>query len=139
MQQAANVANLNWLLNDLIQRVPGARNAIVLSADGLLMASSDMISREDAEHLAAVASSIQSLARGVSQRFSGGPTRQTVIEMESAVLLVTAAGRGACLGVLSEAQADMGMIAYEMAMLVGRLGTHLTAADRTAVGEPGGR
>ena len=55
---------LNWLLEDLIQRVVGARHAVVLSADGLLLGRSAGLSRDDSEHLSAMASAFQSLARG---------------------------------------------------------------------------
>jgi predicted regulator of Ras-like GTPase activity (Roadblock/LC7/MglB family) len=125
-------ADLAWLLDDLIKRVPEAQHAIVLSADGLLMAASREFEHEDAEHLAAVAAGIQSLAKGVGERFDGGPVRQTVVEMRSAYLLVTVAGQGACLAVLSTEEADIGLIAYEMAMLVTGLGHHLTAASRNS-------
>jgi predicted regulator of Ras-like GTPase activity (Roadblock/LC7/MglB family) len=56
--------------------------------------------------------------------------RQTVVEMESAFLFVTAAGQGACLAVLASADADLGLIAYEMAMLVTRVGKTMNAPDR---------
>jgi predicted regulator of Ras-like GTPase activity (Roadblock/LC7/MglB family) len=125
-------ADLAWLLDDLIKRVKEAEHAIVLSADGLLMASSQEFEHEDAEHLAAVAAGIQSLAKGVGERFNGGPVRQTVVEMRSAYLLVTVAGHGACLAVLSSEDADIGLIAYEMAMLVTGVGHHLSATSRTA-------
>lgn len=125
-------ADLAWLLDDLIKRVPEAQHAIVLSADGLLMAASREFEHEDAEHLAAVSAGIQSLAKGVGERFNGGPIRQTVVEMRSAYLLVTVAGQGACLAVLSTEEADIGLIAYEMAMLVTGLGHHLTAASRSS-------
>ncbi len=69
--------------------------------------------------MAAVAASFQSLARGAGESFGGGPVRQTIVEMESSFLFVTAAGR-ACLAVLAAADADLGIIAYEMAMLVTR-------------------
>jgi predicted regulator of Ras-like GTPase activity (Roadblock/LC7/MglB family) len=125
-------ADLAWLLDDLIKRVHEAQHAIVLSADGLLMAASREFEHDDAEHLAAVAAGIQSLAKGVGERFGGGPIRQTVVEMRNAYLLVTVAGQGACLAVLSTEEADIGLIAYEMAMLVTGLGHHLSAASRTA-------
>jgi predicted regulator of Ras-like GTPase activity (Roadblock/LC7/MglB family) len=124
-------ADLAWLLDDLIKRVHEAQHAIVLSADGLLMAASREFDHEDAEHLAAVAAGIQSLAKGVGERFGGGPIRQTVVEMRNAYLLVTVAGQGACLAVLSTEEADIGLIAYEMAMLVTGLGHHLSATSRT--------
>lgn len=122
--------NLDWLLDDLVERVPSALKAVVLSADGLLMGSSRGLTREDAEHMSAMAAGFQSLAKGASRHFAAGPVRQTVIEMESAYLFVTAAGHGACLAVLSAADADIGLVAYEMAMLVTRVGQTLSASAR---------
>nr|BFE76079.1 hypothetical protein GCM10020092_093800 [Actinoplanes digitatis] len=56
--------------------------------------------------------------------------RQTVVEMEDAFLLVTAAGLGACLAVVATSDADLGLIAYEMAMLVVRVGQTMDAPER---------
>ncbi|MBD2891950.1 roadblock/LC7 domain-containing protein [Actinomadura nitritigenes] len=128
---------LNWLLDSLVQRVAQVQNAVVLSSDGLRMAASRGLGQEASDHLAAVAASFQSLARGAGESFGGGPVRQTIVEMESAFLFVTAAGRGACLAVLADADADLGMIAYEMAMLVTRVGQHLSANPRVAAAEGG--
>ena len=133
MAQTKQSANLTWLLNDLVERVPTAQQAVVLSADGLLMGASATLSREDAEHLSAMAAGFQSLAKGASRHFRAGPVRQTVVEMESAFLFVTAAGLGACLAVLASSDADLGLIAYEMAMLVTRVGEFMNAPDRSAV------
>ncbi|GAB2949408.1 roadblock/LC7 domain-containing protein [Micromonospora polyrhachis] len=125
-------SDLTWLLDDLVGRVKQAENAIVLSVDGLLVASSQAMTRDDAEHLAAMAAGIQSLARGAGKRFGGGPVQQTIIEMKSSFLFVTAAGHGACLAVLANEDADVGLIAYEMAMLVTRAGKFLGSPARTA-------
>ena len=133
MTQRAGTANeLNWLLNSLVERVPDVRKAVVLSADGLLVGGSSGLERADAEHLAAVAASFSSLARGAGRQFGGGKVRQTIVEMDEAFLFVTQAGAGACLAVLTRAQADVGLIAYEMALLVSRVGPHLTAPPRSA-------
>jgi predicted regulator of Ras-like GTPase activity (Roadblock/LC7/MglB family) len=123
-------ATLDWLLDDLIERVPSAQQAVVLSADGLLIGASSELSREDGEHLAAMAAGFQSLARSASRHFRAGAVRQTVVEMDEAFLFVTAAGQGACLAVLSESDADIGLIAYEMAMLVIRVGQSLSMPTR---------
>ncbi|MER7279992.1 roadblock/LC7 domain-containing protein [Dactylosporangium sp. NPDC000244] len=127
-------ASLNWLLDDLVDRVPSVQRSVVLSVDGLMIGASKGLSQEDAEHLSAVAAGFQSLARGAGRHFGGGAVRQTIIEMESAFLFVTAAGRGACLAVLAAADADIGLIAYEMAMLVQRVGQNLTASARAVEG-----
>ena len=122
--------NLDWLLDDLVDRVVGADHAIVLSADGLLLGRSRGLDAEDAEHLSALASAFQSLARGTGRHFGGGDVRQTVVEMEHAYLFVTAAGTGACLAVLATEDADVGLVAYEMNLRVKRVGQFLTAAPR---------
>jgi predicted regulator of Ras-like GTPase activity (Roadblock/LC7/MglB family) len=131
------VIGLDWLLDDLVARVPAAQQAVVLSADGLLMGSTSGLAREDAEHLSAMAAGFQSLAKGASRHFGTGPVRQTVVEMESAYLFVTAAGQGACLAVLSDADSDIGLVAYEMAMLVTRVGQTMTAPARMRHRAPG--
>jgi uncharacterized protein len=132
VQKTTSTGDLTWLVDDLVDRVAEARHAVVLSADGLLIASSSALSREDAEHLSAVAAGFQSLARGAGRHFGGGAVRQTIVEMDSAFLFVTAAGTGACLAVLASEDADVGLIAYEMAMLVTRVGQYLSTPIRTA-------
>jgi len=130
--------NLTWLLDDLVKRVTTAKQAVVLSADGLMMGASTSMTREDAEHLSAMAAGFQSLAKGASRHFKAGPVRQTVVEMEDAFLFVTAAGQGACLAVVATADADLGLIAYEMAMLVTRVGPKMDAPGRPAASSDAG-
>ena len=123
-------SDLDWLLDDLVVRVPDVDKAVILSRDGLAIAASSALGREDSEHLAAVASGFQSLARGAGRHFGGGHVRQTIVEMDTAFLFVTSAGEGSCLAVLSPASADAGLVAYEMAILVKRVGQHLSVNPR---------
>lgn len=124
---------LSWLLDDLAARVDDVKQALILSRDGLAIAASQSLSRDDAEHLSALAAGVQSLARGAGEHFSLGEVRQTIIELEHAFLFVTAAGHGSCLAVMCPSNADAGLVAYEMAMLVKRAGPHLVAQPRLTV------
>ncbi|MEU1015464.1 MULTISPECIES: roadblock/LC7 domain-containing protein [unclassified Streptomyces] len=121
---------LGWLLDDLTRRMEHVRHALVLSNDGLVTGASSDLEREDAEHLAAVSSGLHSLAKGSGRHFRAGNVRQTMIEFDDAVLFVTAAGDGSCLCVLSSAEADIGQVAYEMTLLVNRVGEHLGVGAR---------
>ncbi|HEY6276792.1 MAG TPA: roadblock/LC7 domain-containing protein [Streptosporangiaceae bacterium] len=121
---------LSWLLDDLVARVPHIDKALILSRDGLAIGASRGFTRAEAEHMSAVAAGVQSLARGASEHFGGGAVRQTIIEMENSFLFVTAAGEGSCLAVLSPINADVGLVAYEMAILVKRVGLHLSVGPR---------
>lgn len=138
-QTTSSVSDLAWLLDDLVDRVAEVKQAVVLSADGLLIAASRGLNREDAEHLAAVASGFQSLARGAGRQFRGGNVRQTIIEMDTMFLFVTAAGQRANLAVIGSEDADVGLVAYEMAMLVTRVGQYLTTPTRSSVIQTDGR
>jgi predicted regulator of Ras-like GTPase activity (Roadblock/LC7/MglB family) len=119
--------------------VPGATGAALLSADGLLISRSQSLRADDGDHLAAVASAFQSLAKGAGAQFGGGAARQTIVELDTAFLVITAAGQGACLALLARADVDLGLVAYKMNLLVKQVGTYLSAAPRAAApGLPGG-
>lgn len=130
MAQANAAGQLSWLLDNLVARVQPVQQALVLSRDGLVVAASQGMSRADSEHLSAVAAGVQSLARGAAEHFAGGEVRQTIIEMDTVFLFVMAAGEGTCLAVLAAAEANAAVVAYEMTMLVRRMGKYLTAPPR---------
>lgn len=125
-------SELSWLLDELVERVGSIQKALVLSGDGLPTGASRDLTREDGEHLAAVASGFHSLAKGVGRHFEVGRVRQTIVELDDAFLFVTAAGDGSCLAVLADADSDVGQVAYEMTLLVKRVGTHLGTAPRSS-------
>ena len=124
---------LNWLLDELVGRVGSIRKALVLSSDGLATGTSQDLTREDGEHLAALASGFHSLAKGVGRHFDAGKVRQTVVELDEALLFITTAGDGSCLAVLSDADSDVGLVAYEMTLMVKRVGAHLEIAPRSGL------
>jgi predicted regulator of Ras-like GTPase activity (Roadblock/LC7/MglB family) len=137
MTHTDTTGQLSWLLDNLVDQVEAVEQALILSRDGLVVASSRGLSREDGEHLSALAAGVQSIARGTGERFRGGNVRQTIIEMEHAFLFVIAAGRGTCLAVLTSGDPNVGVIAYEMAMLVRRMGKYLAAEPRFPDDESG--
>ncbi|WP_330255132.1 roadblock/LC7 domain-containing protein [Nocardia sp. NBC_00565] len=128
--KSSNADNLDWLLDDLVERLPGVRYAVVLSTDGMLLSRSSDLSRDRAEHFCALSSALQGLARSAGSHFDAGGVRQSVIELDRGFLFVTAAGDNACLALLTAETANMGMVAYEMNQTVQRVGTFLAAAAR---------
>lgn len=135
-QTKSNGEQLGWLLDNLVSRVANVRQALLLSRDGLVVATSKNMSREEGDNLSALAAGVHSLARAVGKQVGGEEVRQTIIELDSAFLFVMAAGQGTCLAVLASADANLGVMAYEMAMLVRRMGVHLSAGPRQADHEP---
>lgn len=134
--QGDSTSRLDWLINALVERVPQVTRAVVQSADGILMGASHGLDQADAKYLAALAAGLQSLAQGARHHLDGGEVHQTIIEMSNAFLFVTAAGDSASVTVLSDADVDTGQISYEMALLVRRVGEHLSSRPRQELPSP---
>jgi uncharacterized protein len=129
-QLSAEARNLNWLVGNFATRTPGVAHALVVSADGLPIAVSDRLDRSRADQLAAIASGLASLTLGASHCFAGGLVKQTVVEMERGLLFVMSISDGSCLAVLATSTCDVGVVAYEMTVLVARTGDVLTPTLR---------
>ena len=138
--QATGVSNagddrdLDWVMSRFVEEVPDAAHAILVSADGLLMASSTSIPGERAEQVAAVSSGLASLAVGAARLFEGGSVMQTIVEMEMGFLMLMSVGDGSNLTVLTTEEADIGQVGYEMALLVDRVGRTVEAQARVGTG-----
>jgi len=123
-------ADLNWLVNSFVDRIAGARSAVVVTTDGLVLALSERIARDSADQLAAVTSGLASLTAGAARCFSAGPVNQVIVEMAGGFLFVTTVSDGSALAVMCESDCDIGLIGYEMSLLVTRIGQVLTPALR---------
>lgn len=118
--------NFGWLLDNFVRTVPGSKHTLVVSADGLLMAMSENLDRTSGDQLAAIVSGLSSLTRGAARQLNGGAVRQSIVEMDSFFLFLMNVSNGSVLAVVADASADVGLIGYEMAMLVSRTEATLT-------------
>ena len=123
---STEAANFGWLLDNFVRTVPGTRHTLVVSADGLLMAMSEQLDRTSGDQLAAIVSGMSSLTRGASRQLRAGEVRQAIIEMDHLFLFLMSVSNGSVLAVVAEATCDVGLIGYEMAMLVSRIEATLT-------------
>jgi uncharacterized protein len=126
----SSAQDLNWLITNFVEQVPAVAHAIVVSADGLPLAFSAGFPEDRADQLAAVTSGLTSLTQGAARVFEAGSVIQTVVEMEGGLLLVMAISNGSSLAVLAASDCDMGLVAYEMTLLVERVGRVLTPGPR---------
>jgi uncharacterized protein len=123
---------LSWLLAEFARATAGVRSALVVSADGLRLATSPDLDETLADQLSAAACGLVSLARGTAALLGTGPVTQTILEMERGYLFVTAINQGATLAVHADRNCDIGMVGYEMTMLASRAGHALTPQPRVA-------
>ncbi|MCK8679197.1 MULTISPECIES: roadblock/LC7 domain-containing protein [Streptomyces] len=123
---------LDWLLENLLSRTPGARHALVLSRDGLKLCRTPELSIDQADQLAAISAGIQSLSHGASMEFGDGSggVRSAMAEFYGGILLIVEAGEGAHLAVVAAEDSDVGLVGHNMSELVEQLGEHLHAEPR---------
>ncbi|GGT81279.1 MULTISPECIES: roadblock/LC7 domain-containing protein [Streptomyces] len=135
--------NLHWLLGNLVEEVPGVRSVAVVSSDGLLLLSSDPDRsaapaedrpagpRGSSADLATIVSGIGSLTIGAARLMDGGGVKQTMVAMEEGSVFVMSISDGSLLGVHATPDCDMSVVAYHMALFVGRAGHVLTPELRS--------
>ena len=111
--------------------MPGVAHAVVVSADGLLLTGSARLPLDRADQLAAVASGLVSLTQGAARCFEAGAVNETVVEMELGIMVLMSISDGSCLAVLASPSCDIGLIGYEMTLLVDRVGQLLTPELRS--------
>ena len=123
---STEAADFSWLLDNFVRSTAGVQHTVVVSADGLLMAMSDRLDRESGDQLSAIVSGISSLARGAANQLRAGDVRQAIVEMDDSFFFLVNISDGSVLAVSAEAGCDVGLIGYEMAMLVQRCEAVLT-------------
>ncbi|MDE3723272.1 MULTISPECIES: roadblock/LC7 domain-containing protein [Nocardiopsis] len=131
-----DLARSTWLLEGLLERTPGTRHALVLSRDGLKLCHTPSLKADSADHLAAIAAGVQSLAHSASVEFGngGGGVRQAMAEFYGGLLFIVEAGAGAHLAVITSDEADPGLVGHNMNELVEQLGEHLSTPPRATTG-----
>jgi predicted regulator of Ras-like GTPase activity (Roadblock/LC7/MglB family) len=129
-------SGLDWLISEFVRATPGVLAAVVVSGDGLPMATSPGVADALGDQLSAASSGLVSLARGTATLLGSGPVTQTILEMAEGYLFVTSVNQAATLAVHTSRRCDIGMVGYEMTMLASRVGHALTPAVRTPAGRP---
>ncbi|MEU2433821.1 MULTISPECIES: roadblock/LC7 domain-containing protein [unclassified Streptomyces] len=144
---SSEARNLHWLLGNLVEEVPGVRSVAVVSSDGLLLLSSDPAHntasapapttprrdgpRGSSADLATIVSGVASLTIGAAKLMDGGGVKQTMVAMDEGSVFVMSISDGSLLGVHATPDCDMSVVAYHMALFVGRAGHVLTPELRS--------
>ncbi|AQU66574.1 roadblock/LC7 domain-containing protein [Streptomyces niveus] len=145
---SSEARNLHWLLTNLVEEVRGARSVAVVSSDGLLLLSSDPALHDAADSaaesaaesesprgssadLATIISGISSLTLGAAELMDTGGVKHTMVAMAQGTVFVMSISDGSLLGLHAGADCDMHVVAYHMAMFVGRAGHVLTPELRS--------
>ena len=121
---------LDYLLDDFVNRVPHVANIIAVSSDGLLIARNASLPVDSADPLAAVASGLGSLLRGAAQHLQAGTVVSNLTELEGGLMFTMSVSSGASLLALASHECDIGQVAHELAELINKVGPALTPHSR---------
>ena len=103
---------LKEILNELTFRNPNILSALVVSDDGLNVASG--IPHDEDDAIALTASDLVDMASDFSNRFDQGNLVRIVLEGEKRTTIVVNAGTRTILAVLIPAEAKVGLVALSM-------------------------
>lgn len=152
--------DLGWLLDNFLIEVPGTQAAFLLTRDGLVLAYSGL-TIDQADHAAAVAASLYSPAAAAGKITSPhrGDVQQVIVEHDAGfTILMSTPGQdpelpvdrvpavvsdlsapqvgpaviGCVLGVLAGPDAQTGLVADGMALLIESVARHMVTATRTS-------
>src|ERR1700704_2523309 len=125
-QLSSDARNLNWLVSNFVERVPGVKESTVVSSDGLLIALSDGLDRSSGDRLPPGSGRVLSIAKGGSSPIGGGRVHEVIVEMDLAMLFVMRVSDTSVLAVTTTRPCDVGLVGYEMAVLVEKCASALT-------------
>ena len=131
MSKVENPESRAWMIAE-VALVPGVKQVIVFSGDGLLLASSEGMDRDSADRLSASCAGLQSLARSLGREFGedGGTVHQQMVEFNGGYLFMRSS-KGAHLAVVTGPVVDPKLVARQMQAQVMKIGaTHLTSPAR---------
>ncbi len=126
MTLSPTAQSFSWLVQNFVDNTDGVTDAIAVSADGILLANSKGLAQAQSEQFAAITSGLTSLTNGAARCFAYDGVEQIIVEMRGGYLFVTSISQGAALGVLADRDCEIGLVAYEMTLMVRRAGEVLT-------------
>ncbi|ADD42520.1 roadblock/LC7 domain-containing protein [Stackebrandtia nassauensis] len=126
-----NDLDLDFLLDDLVKRVPNVTHIIAVSADGLLVARNESLPVNDADRLAAIGSGLVSLLNGAARSLQADPVVSNLTELHGGYMFSMSVSSGASLLALASHGCDIGQVGHELAELINKIGPALTPRARS--------
>lgn len=138
MPDSISTEDYGWLLQrELLDSVRGTRCALLASSDGMIRFYRGL-GKDDADGLAAMATSLLAIARAVGEAYGNGPgVRQVMSELDNLIFYVSVAGENGVLAVLAEPTVDAGRLTYKMHELARQTPSQLSTPARAVLSDNG--
>jgi predicted regulator of Ras-like GTPase activity (Roadblock/LC7/MglB family) len=123
-----DAAQIQWLLSRFASGTAGVADTVANSSEGRLLATSDALTRTDADRLATVTAAFANLARGAGTGFDLGEPVKVVVNFDRGFLLIKTINALCVLGILATAEAEFDELAYDVTTFTNQVGGAITAA-----------
>lgn len=122
--------DVSWLLNQLTSEVPGVTNVVLVSTDGLQLASAGAINRTLADSVAALTSGLLGIVKQFGRELRIGEPETFTIRYPHGHLAFIRIGDSAGLFVAATVDTDMKRLGFGMGRFVEAVGHALTPSFR---------
>ncbi len=129
-------ADLDWVMSGLKKKVPGVLHALTATADGLHLASTPGLDPATQKLLSSITSGLASLTASAATTCGAQRPVQTLVEIDRGFMIVASIADTAAVIVLTSREVDLGLVGYELGLLVQRIGRVLTPELRGTTGVP---
>ncbi|WP_380167019.1 roadblock/LC7 domain-containing protein [Jannaschia sp. R86511] len=119
-------ADLDWVMSGLKKKVPGVLHALTATADGLHLASTPGLDPATQKLLSSITSGLASLTVSAAATCGAERPVQTLVEIDRGFMIVASIADTAAVIVLTSREVDLGLVGYELGLLVQRIGRVLT-------------
>lgn len=116
-------------LDELAGALPGTEGVVVLSTDGMELATSAGSDPARIEYIAAVAAGLHAIADAANRNNGGRRVYQTVVEMDLRMLVVLPLITGALLAVVFDAVTDLSGVRERITRFADRLGVRMSGVE----------
>jgi uncharacterized protein len=123
---ASEPQDFGWLVDNFAMSTPGVTHALIVSSDGLPLITSQDLTPDLADPLAAMTSGIISIGNTIAGQVGQAGCEQVMLKFPSGHFLFMGIGTLAGFAVLVEDGANLGVVGHQMARLVDSVGHLLT-------------
>lgn len=130
MTDTGTQQDLTWLLTNLVESVPHAHSALLVSGDGILKYVHGL-DRDTAERAAASASGMCGIARGMGQVLGhSDEVRHLTVQVGELAVFLTTPSSGTTLVVAADPKVHAATLSHEMLQLGKQITAHLATPAR---------
>jgi uncharacterized protein len=126
------MTDMAWIISQWAKETPGVIHGVLLARDGLAIAASQGLNRDQVDRTAAAAASLIALANAMSSEYDAGAAEILTFRTPNFHFLFMGIAQGTALAVLAEREGNLSVVGHQMQRLVTAVGARLDRNPRSS-------